>query len=115
MASAEYVKNSQQVYAKDFTLAAGTIAAAAADGFTGVSKPLYIVRKTAAGTPGIPKLFVTQPSAAGAGTAVYKIGLHSSDASDTSTYTLYWYNQNPQTSNALSAVAGTTAGLYFLP
>lgn len=102
-----------QVFGADFTLTAGAIAPASVTNFNGASKLLSIVRKTAGGTPGIPKCAVTQPSGAGAGTAVYLLGVYSANTADTSVYTVYWTNQYIASTNYLQS--GATAGVQFAP
>jgi hypothetical protein len=111
MAQLETSENSG-VYAAEFTLTAGASAAAALTNFNGSSKPLSIVRKTSAGTPGAPKIAIVAPSAAGA-SAVWSVGMYSSSATDTSVYTFYWLNQYIPSSYL--AQTGTVAGVQFAP
>jgi hypothetical protein len=112
MAQLETSDNSV-VYASDFTLAAGAIAAAAINNFNGSSKALSIVRKTAGGTPGVPKIQIVAPTGSGAANAVWKLGMYSSSATDTSVYTFYWLNQ--YITSPYYAQTGATAGVQYAP
>ena len=116
MSQLEVVKN--QLYSAVYTLVDGALAPIATTNFNGSSKVLSIVRtalnaSTAVGTPHVA---VICPSAAGAGTAVWKLGVYSSTSvagADLATYEVFWmngYNASPS-----YVQGGATVNAQFAP
>lgn len=109
------------IFTAPFTLVAGAIAPAVVANFDGSCKVLSIERIGApGGTAGVPAASVVPPSAAGAPASQWKLGVYSSNAADTSTYTVSWARfYTPSTSFAqggtvaLPAVAA--AGQQYAP
>jgi hypothetical protein len=101
-----------QLYSVPITLVAGVLAPVATANFDGSSKLLSIVRSVAGGVVGTPHVSVASPTGV-AGNAVWKLGMYSSVNTDTSTYTVYWYNTySPSPSYAQ---AGAGVGVQFAP
>jgi hypothetical protein len=95
-------------------MVAGVAAAVTTAGFSGDSRLLSIVRNTLGGTAGVPATSVVTPSAAGA-SSVWGIGVFSSNAADTSVYTVYW-SDDIQQSNYFPVASGPAAvGQLYSP
>jgi hypothetical protein len=113
MSQLEVAKN--VIYSIPITLVAGKYAPVATANFNGSSKLLSIVRTVVGGTAGVPACASLAPTAP-AGGAVYLLGLYSSDALDTSTYTVYWTNQYIQSQQFIAGSATTLgAGVQYAP
>ena len=113
MSQLEIAKN--VIYSAPFVLVAGKLAPATVANFNGSSKLLSIVRTVVGGTAGVPACAVVNPTAVGAG-AVYLLGLYSSNALDTSTYTVYWTQQYIQSQQYIAGSATTLgAGVQYAP
>ena len=111
MSQIEVVKNI--VYSAPFVLVTGKLAPATVGNFGGASKLLSIVRTIAGGTAGVPVCSVVAPTAVGAG---WLLGVYSSNALDTSTYTVYWTNQYIQSPLYIAGTATTLgAGVQYAP
>jgi hypothetical protein len=82
----------QSAYSKDITLAAGTASTAVSNLWVGVSHIVGITRKTAGGTTGTPSIQSLTGAAAGAAQATTVV-LKSTNALDTSVYTIWWLNE----------------------
>ena len=80
-------------YSKDLTVCAAGVSSTAVSGlYSGISHIVGITRKTPGGTPGTPSITSLTGSAAGAAQATTVV-IHSSNALDTSVYTLWWLNE----------------------
>lgn len=113
-----------QFYSASFALTNGLLAAAPVANFNGTSEVLSIVRTVLSGTaPGIPKSIVAAPSAAGAVTGQWGLGVASNTSvvgADNSTYQVNWVNKNVTSTylnpGILNGVTQTAAvGQYYAP
>lgn len=95
---------------------AGVAAVVTTTGFSADSILVAIVRNTLGGTAGVPATRVVTPSAAGA-SSVWGVGLCSSNAADTSVYTIYWLDDAPSSSYYTTWVspAAQAVGQLFAP
>lgn len=95
---------------------AGVAAVVSTTGFSADSILIGIVRNTLGGTAGVPATRVITPSAAGA-SSVWGIGLLSSNAADTSVYTVYWLDDAQSSSYYTTWVspAAQAVGQLFAP
>lgn len=92
MSAIEFCSPSK-TFGVDITLVAGNATTAKLTNFLrGVSKVIGVVSKVAGGTPGSPSVGTITPSVAGAAIGC-TVALNSTNALDTSTYTLYWTNE----------------------
>jgi len=116
MANIEVGKVFPLYSASSGALAAGvaTIASSATVPINGTSVIRSIVRTTKAGTDGVPTARIVIPTGAGAG-AVWSIAVASSNAADTSTYSVYWVNEYQASPNLVQGVAATAAPCQFAP
>jgi hypothetical protein len=113
MSQLEVSKN--VIYSVPFVLVTGKLAPAQVANFNGSSKLLSIVRTIVGGTAGVPATAVVAPTAP-AGGAVYLLGLYSSNALDTSTYTVFWTNQYSQSQQFIAGSVSTLgAGVQYAP
>jgi len=103
---------SNKIYEQSFVLVVGVGAVVNPAEFSASSRLLSIVRTVVGGTPGTPHCRVVSPNAFGAG-SVWGLGIFSSSALDTSTYTVYWTQQYQASPNYLQA--GATVGVQFEP
>lgn len=97
-------------------MVAGVAAVVTTTGFSADSILLAIVRNTLGGTAGVPATRVVPPTAAGA-SSVWGIGLFSSNAADTSVYTVYWLDDAPSSSyyTTWESPAAQAVGQLFTP
>jgi hypothetical protein len=110
MSQLEVVKN--QLYSQSYTLVVGVGAVVNPTNYNATSRLLSIVRTAVGGTVGTPACRVVVPSLAGAN-SVWGLGLFSTNALDTSTYTVYWFNQYDSSPSYVQG--GATVNAQFAP
>lgn len=109
------------IFTAAFTLTSGAIAPAVVANFDGSCKVLSITRIGApGGTAGVPATAIVLPSAAGAPACQWKLGVYSSSATDTSTYTVTWarfFQPSPSFAQGGTVAAPVTAaaGQQYAP
>jgi len=84
-----------------------------AAGLTGLSNITSIVRYAVGGTPGVPYAVLTEPSAGSSG---WLITVHSSSATDTSQYQVFYTNEYvPSPAYPQGTASTLTAGYQYAP
>jgi len=92
MSTAEQATTTSALSATAAALVAGSGNVVCSGLFNGISRIIGITRKTSGGTPGTISILSTTGSAAGAAQAT-TVQLRSSNALDTSVYTIWWVNE----------------------